>query len=149
MQAVVDHTMKFKDVFIGSPGSVHDSKIYRTSPLGHNLEEKPTLIFQMQAVVDHTMKFKDVFIGYPGSVHDSRVFTTSPLGQNLEEIKYFLITNLIRAACVLHNISINKEFPVGVDKQVLENALPALQEINIDNEEEDDRDDKRNTVGGK
>ncbi|KAJ4429054.1 hypothetical protein ANN_26050 [Periplaneta americana] len=39
MQAVVDHIMKFKDVLLGYPGSVHDSRVYRTSPLGQNLEE--------------------------------------------------------------------------------------------------------------
>ncbi|KAJ8975441.1 hypothetical protein NQ317_014199 [Molorchus minor] len=40
MQAVCDHTQKILDVFIGYPGSVHDSRVFRNSPLKNNLEEK-------------------------------------------------------------------------------------------------------------
>ena len=40
MQAVCDHRRKIIDVFIGYPGSVHDSQVYRNSPLKNNLRER-------------------------------------------------------------------------------------------------------------
>ncbi|XP_044765286.1 putative nuclease HARBI1 isoform X2 [Coccinella septempunctata] len=40
VQAVCDNTKKIRDVFIGYPGSVHDARVFRTSPLGQNLSEK-------------------------------------------------------------------------------------------------------------
>jgi len=39
MQATVDHNMKFIDVFIGKPGSVHDAKVFKESPLYKSLQE--------------------------------------------------------------------------------------------------------------
>ncbi|KAL1492461.1 hypothetical protein ABEB36_010713 [Hypothenemus hampei] len=40
MQAVCDSKMRLIDVFIGFPGSVHDSRVFMNSPLGMNLAEK-------------------------------------------------------------------------------------------------------------
>ncbi|CAH1998083.1 unnamed protein product [Acanthoscelides obtectus] len=40
MQAVCDHTYKILDVFIGYPGLVHDSRVYRNSPLKNTLQAK-------------------------------------------------------------------------------------------------------------
>ncbi|CAI6353353.1 unnamed protein product [Macrosiphum euphorbiae] len=38
MQAVCDHRNKIKSIFIGFPGSVHDARVFRRSPLATNLE---------------------------------------------------------------------------------------------------------------
>lgn len=35
-----DRTKKFRDVFIGFPGSVHDARVFRNSPLYQTLSEK-------------------------------------------------------------------------------------------------------------
>ncbi|KAJ8937500.1 hypothetical protein NQ314_011814, partial [Rhamnusium bicolor] len=40
MQVVCNHTRKIRDIFVGYPGSVHDSRVYRNSPLSNHLEEK-------------------------------------------------------------------------------------------------------------
>ncbi|KAJ8909858.1 hypothetical protein NQ315_013895, partial [Exocentrus adspersus] len=40
MQAVCDHRRKILDVFIGYPGSVHDSRVFRNSPLQNSLDMK-------------------------------------------------------------------------------------------------------------
>lgn len=32
IQGTVDHRMKFLDVFIGYPGSVHDARVFKNSP---------------------------------------------------------------------------------------------------------------------
>lgn len=39
MQGTVDHKMKFLDVFIGYPGSVHDARVFKDSPLYESLQE--------------------------------------------------------------------------------------------------------------
>ena len=45
MQAVCDHRLKIIDVFIGYPVSVHDSSVFRNSPLSESLEEKCGLYY--------------------------------------------------------------------------------------------------------
>ncbi|XP_050314811.1 putative nuclease HARBI1 [Anthonomus grandis grandis] len=40
VQAVCNHQRKIIDCFIGYPGSVHDSRVYRNSPLKNTLEQK-------------------------------------------------------------------------------------------------------------
>lgn len=40
MQAVCDQKRKIRDIFIGCPGSVHDSRAFRMSPLSQTLPEK-------------------------------------------------------------------------------------------------------------
>jgi len=39
MQGVVDHKLKFLDVFIGYPGSVHDARVFRESHLYEHLQD--------------------------------------------------------------------------------------------------------------
>ncbi|CAH1989726.1 unnamed protein product [Acanthoscelides obtectus] len=37
MQVISDDNRKIRDVFIGYPGSVHDARLFRNSPLCQNL----------------------------------------------------------------------------------------------------------------
>ncbi|CAH1955253.1 unnamed protein product [Acanthoscelides obtectus] len=37
---VCDHKRKIRDIFVGYPGSIHDSRVFRTSPLFGTLQEK-------------------------------------------------------------------------------------------------------------
>ncbi|CAH1980097.1 unnamed protein product [Acanthoscelides obtectus] len=39
-QVVCDHKRKIRDIFVGYPGSVHDSRVFRTSPLFGTLRGK-------------------------------------------------------------------------------------------------------------
>lgn len=39
VQGVVDHKLKFLDVFVGYPGSVHDARVFRESGLYECLQE--------------------------------------------------------------------------------------------------------------
>ncbi|KAL1501014.1 hypothetical protein ABEB36_006419 [Hypothenemus hampei] len=39
-QMVCDHQKKIRDIFVGYPGSVHDSRVFRRSPLCETLPEK-------------------------------------------------------------------------------------------------------------
>lgn len=38
IQAVVDDSRSFTDIYVGWPGSVHDARVFRRSPLFENLE---------------------------------------------------------------------------------------------------------------
>lgn len=40
LQVVCDHNMQIRDVYVGYPGSVHDSRVFRISPLSQTLQEK-------------------------------------------------------------------------------------------------------------
>ena len=40
VQAICDHKLKFIDMFTGYPGSVHDSRVFKNSPIYFNLSEK-------------------------------------------------------------------------------------------------------------
>lgn len=39
IQGTVNHNMKFIDVYIGYPGSVHDARVFRNSTIRHDLHE--------------------------------------------------------------------------------------------------------------
>lgn len=40
MQVVCDKELKIRDIFVGYPGSVHDSRVFRNSPLYQSIAEK-------------------------------------------------------------------------------------------------------------
>ena len=44
LQAVIDSSGKFIDIFVGYPGSTHDSKIFRNSPINHMLTSSSLVI---------------------------------------------------------------------------------------------------------
>lgn len=41
LQGVCDSTMRFLDVFSAYPGSVHDSRVFKNSPLNAHLQNEP------------------------------------------------------------------------------------------------------------
>ncbi|KAK3932569.1 Protein ALP1-like, partial [Frankliniella fusca] len=41
---VVDHTLLFRDIYVGEPGSLHDSRVLRKSPWSSRLLEDETLL---------------------------------------------------------------------------------------------------------
>ncbi|XP_062510047.1 putative nuclease HARBI1 [Corticium candelabrum] len=49
LQAVCDNRMLFTDCFVGWPGSVHDSRVYRNSPLFQAAESRYSNIFPMDS----------------------------------------------------------------------------------------------------
>ena len=45
LQVICDSSMPFMDVFCGYPGSVHDSRMFRNSPISLDAEADPTQLF--------------------------------------------------------------------------------------------------------
>lgn len=39
MQVVCDHNRRIRDIFTGYPGSVHDARVFRNSPVGIKLQQ--------------------------------------------------------------------------------------------------------------
>ncbi|KAK4876905.1 hypothetical protein RN001_009411 [Aquatica leii] len=135
MQVVCDHNRKIRDVFIGYPGSVHDARVFRNSPLCANLEEMcdrgqltPQQInYNVQLsknryVIEHTFgilkqKFRQLY--------------------HIKLRDVVFIAHLIRAACVLHNVCINDEFEFDANYVVQNNILPPQIDVNDDAEVED------------
>ncbi|XP_030745914.1 putative nuclease HARBI1 [Sitophilus oryzae] len=133
MQVVCDHQRKIRDIFIGYPGSVHDSRVFRTSPLSTQLEEKcgrnryilgdggyPCTRYLLTPYRDRG-ELTAVQSNYNRKLASSRYIIEHCFGilkqkfRQLYHVKLRSIEDIchfIRACCVLHNLALNDEFPV-------------------------------------
>lgn len=141
MQAVCDCRRKIIDVFIGYPGSVHDSRVFRNSPLKNNLEEKcgrsyllgdsgypllPNLLTPYKDRGNLTRRQQNYNLKHSRNRYIIE-HCFGLLKQKFRQMyhvkmrKIRLICHFIRAACVLHNIALDDNFvvvnePVEVDE---------------------------------
>ncbi|KAK3911581.1 Putative nuclease [Frankliniella fusca] len=51
LQAVADPALQFRDIHVGEPGSLHDSRIFRRSPVSRKLLEDETLVDQDEHIL--------------------------------------------------------------------------------------------------
>lgn len=142
-----DHRMKIIDVFLGYPGSVHDSRVYRQSMLGRSLHEKCGRYFLLgdsgyPLDINLMTPFKN-----RGNLNRSQQRYNVALSSNRYVIEHCfvvlkqkfrqmyhvklrnirLICHFIRAACCLHNIALEDNFPIDD---------PVANHPDIDDEEE-------------
>lgn len=135
MQVVCDNNLKIRDVFIGYPGSVHDSRVFRNSPLCQTLPQKCGQYFLLgdsgyPLQANLLTPFKD-----RGQLTERQSHYNVLLARNRYVIEHCfgvlkqkfrqlfhiklrkmeLIVHLIRAACVLHNLALEDEFPIQPD----------------------------------
>lgn len=154
MQAVCDHDLMIRDIFIGYPGSVHDSRVFRNSPLCAELADRCHDFYLLgdsgyPCLRNLLTPFKDrgnltaIEANYNLKLSANRYVIEHCFGllkqkwRQLYHIKLKKINDIvhfIRACCVLHNLSITDDFPDDIQPN-LEN--PPLPPIN----EEDDVDD--------
>lgn len=164
MQVVCDHRRKILDLFIGYPGSVHDSRVFRNSPLGNNLENKCGRYFLLGDS------------GYPlqgnlltpykdrGNLTRRQINYNVKLARNRYRIEHCfgilkqkfrqlyhvklrniqLIAHFIRAACVLHNLGIDNEFLVDNEQNVYNDIVQDIQD-----QDENDSDDEAADLGAR
>lgn len=156
MQAVCDSRHKIIDVFIGFPGSVHDARVFRSSPLFNTLEEKcgenyilgdsayPCLRNLLTPYKD-TGALTNVQKQYNKKLSHCRVVIEHTFGilkQKFRQLYHLklrditVICHFIRACCVLHNMSIEDdtvdyEFEMAVDEQ----TLPQLEDDIVEEDE--------------
>ncbi|KAL1492459.1 hypothetical protein ABEB36_010711 [Hypothenemus hampei] len=143
MQAVCDHRKKIIDVFIGYPGSVHDSRIFSNSPLKASLQEKcgryfllgdsgypllPNLLTPYKDRGNLTRRQQN----YNVQLSKNRYIIEHCFGvlkQKFRQLYHLkirrtrLICHFIRAACVLHNMALDNYFVVDVEPVEIYNNI--------------------------
>lgn len=129
MQAVCDHRRRIRDVFIGYPGSVHDARVFRNSPLSTNLQRMCGRYFLLGDSAyplksNLLVPFKDRGQLTPRQLNFNLQLsknryviehTFGILKQKFRQLYHIKLRNMqyivhfIRAACVLHNVCIDDE----------------------------------------
>ncbi|XP_023311448.1 putative nuclease HARBI1 [Anoplophora glabripennis] len=160
MQAVCDHRKKIIDLFVGYPGSVHDSRVFRNPSFYRTMEEKCGNYFILAdsgyPLTTHVLTpFRD-----RGQLNDRQLNYNIKLCRNRYVIEHCcgmlkqkfrqlyhikirdirFIVHMIRASCVLHNIALDD----GIDWQEDIPALVPVYQVNEDEvgdniNDEDDR----------
>lgn len=148
MQITCDHKMKIMDLCVGYPGSVHDSRVFRNSNLYNNLLERCGRYciladsgYPLKANVLTPFKDRSNLTrrqqNYNVKLAKNRYVVEHCFGvlkQKFRQLYHLklrsipLIVHFIRAACVLHNISLEDNFEVEDDN---------LDEMNAENENEE------------
>ncbi|KAJ8914013.1 hypothetical protein NQ315_012036 [Exocentrus adspersus] len=78
----------------------------------------------LQAICDDKKRFIDIYCGEPGSLHDARVLKRSNV--------YKMIMEATVAACVLHNICLEKddyEMDIEMDEHNIQNVVEETHDI--------------------
>lgn len=156
-QLVCDHTLKIRDVFIGYPGSVHDARVFRTSPLCETLAEKcqdsyllgdsayPLSGYLLTPFTDKGLLTPQQ-INYNIKHSSNRIVIEHCNGilkqkwRQLYHLKMRKIRNIvhsIRACCVVHNLALS-EGNIEVDEQNEGHGEVADNPENMENEMEED-----------
>nr|CAI5848815.1 unnamed protein product [Callosobruchus analis] len=157
MQVVCDHTCKILDVFVGYPGSVHDSRVYRNSPLKQNLQQKCGRYFLLG---DSGYPLENNLLtpykdrgnltrrqrNYNIKLSKNRCVIEHCFGilkQKFRQLYHIKLRNVrtivhfLRAACVLHNIALEDNFVMP------DEAVPNQPQQNVEaNDDENDDDDE-------
>ncbi|XP_023311195.1 putative nuclease HARBI1 [Anoplophora glabripennis] len=163
-QVVCDHRRKIRDIFVGFPGSVHDSRVFRASPLSGSLPDKCGPFFIIgdsgyPCLPNLLTPFKDF-----GNLTRRQQHYNLTLSQNRYLVEHCIgilkqkfrqlyhvklrsipeITHFIRACCVVHNLCLDDDFPdEGADalNLTLQRNIEAVYEHERENEGNENRDD--------
>ncbi|XP_012542720.3 LOW QUALITY PROTEIN: putative nuclease HARBI1 [Monomorium pharaonis] len=126
IQGTVNHKMQFIDVFIGYPGSVHDARVFKNSPLRNNLRELCADNYILLGDSAYPC-LKELIVPYRDNGHLSRaqrifnqklsscrVIIENAFGclkQRFRQLYHFKLRDIVRmvrvihACCVLHNMT--------------------------------------------
>ncbi|XP_018400736.1 PREDICTED: putative nuclease HARBI1, partial [Cyphomyrmex costatus] len=125
IQATVNHKLKFLNVFIGYPGSVHDARVFKNSSLFNDLREicgdsyylgdsaYPCLLQVIVPYKDngHLTRKQRIFNQKLSSCRIIVENTFAILKQRYRQLYHFKLRNIprmvrvIHACCVLHNLA--------------------------------------------
>ncbi|KAL1491048.1 hypothetical protein ABEB36_011704 [Hypothenemus hampei] len=154
-QVVCDHKRRIRDIFVGYPGSVHDSRVLRTSPLHETLPEKCGDLYVLgdsgyPCLKNLLTPFKDNGhltrrqINYNYVHSRNRYIIEHCFGimkQKFRQLYHLkikdieLIVHFIRACAVLHNLSLDVTFVA--DEEIVPENIIVLNE-----DDYPDRDDR-------
>ncbi|XP_018360830.1 PREDICTED: putative nuclease HARBI1 [Trachymyrmex cornetzi] len=157
MQATVDHNMKFIDVFIGNPGSVHDARVFKESPLYKSLQEicsdgsyllgdraYPCLKNLIIPYRDtgHLTRAQKHFNQRLSSCHVKVENAIDWWKQRFRQLYHFKLQNIvhmvqiIHASCVLHNLANKDDLELLLESPSNDDYPDPEAVINIENDEE-------------
>lgn len=152
LQAVCDAKLRFTDIQTGWPGSVHDARVFRNSPLytlleNGNLPEEYHLLGDSAYTLQPYMlvPYRDNGHLLPWQAHFNHIHSTSRVVierafgllkskfrrlQKLEMIDVERIPLVISGACVMHNIilmkeNLNLDLEIQQDLEVIEHEVGA------------------------
>lgn len=150
---VCDHTGSFIDCFIGMPGRMHDSRVFRMSPLFHAINAERPLIPRNQHLIGdsaypllcnlmtpfrdngHLTRSQSMYNIKLSSIRSIIERSFGLLKTKFRRLKYLDISDfdlgmqMIAAACVLHNFIIKGD---GINVQD-EDYLDNIDEIQLNN----------------
>lgn len=155
--------MKFTDIFIGMPGRMHDARVFRNSPIFHQLFDAqripnnyhligdsayPLLLNLMTPYRDngHLTRKQTAYNRKLSSIRSVIERAFGLLKGKFRRLKYLDISNfdlgqkMIGAACMLHNFIINQN---EINEEMIENN----PEFNAINNDEGDLEEDRNVEG--
>lgn len=156
MQAVCDHRRKIIDLFVGYPGSVHDSRVFRNSPLKNSLGAKCGRYFilgdsgyPLQENLLTPYKDRGNLTrrqqNYNNKLCKNRYVIEHCFGivkQKFRQLYHLklrgvrFIVHFIRAACVLHNMALDDEIVIDNEEAAPEN-VPLDDNVDEDDDNED------------
>ncbi|KAL1489224.1 hypothetical protein ABEB36_014157 [Hypothenemus hampei] len=164
-QVVCDHKKRIVDIFVGYPGSVHDGRVFRNSPLSRILQEKcrdfylladsgypclPQMLTPFRDTGNLTRRQRN----FNYILSKNRYVIEHCFGllkQKLRQLYHIKlksipdIVHFIRSCAVLHNLAIDDEFIIHYE--ILPHPDDNPVEIEIENDEDDGNGSvKRNEV---
>ncbi|KAJ8978152.1 hypothetical protein NQ317_016855 [Molorchus minor] len=123
MQVVCDNRRKIRDIFIGYPGSVHDSRVFRTSPLSTQLAQNcgrnQYILGEWGPMHSDRGKLTRSQSNFNRCLATNRYVIEHCFGirkQKFRQLNHIKlkgiehICHFIRACCVLHNVALDDEF---------------------------------------
>lgn len=156
LQVICNARMEFIDIYFGWPGSTHDARVWKNSPIYYKLKNQALLPEDFHLLGDSAYPL-DVFIMIPyrdnghltarqkkfnKTLSSSRVQVENAIGMlkqvfrrlkyldaDVENLKYYVV-----AACILHNLRIKN----GMNLDIEENEN---DENNVEGEERGERED--------
>lgn len=125
--------MLIRDIFVGYPGSVHDSRVFRNSPLCNTLQQKCGNFFLLgdsgYPLLNNLLTpFRDrgqltrAQNNYNVALATNRYIIEHCFGLLKQKFRQLFhiklrsiqdIVHLIRACCVLHNLAVKDDVPVN------------------------------------
>jgi len=148
LQAVVDAQMRFTNVYCGEPGSLHDARVLRRSPLYNAANENEETLFPQNTFIIGDSAYPSISWLVPPfrdnghltaqqtefnyMLSSTRMAVEKAFGLlkgRFRRIKFFteykhisFITDIVMAACILHNHCIN-ENDIDIDEYKENNCV--------------------------
>ncbi|XP_018359046.1 PREDICTED: putative nuclease HARBI1 [Trachymyrmex cornetzi] len=160
LQAVVDSDMRFTNVYCGEPGSLHDARVLRRSTLYEIANEDKEILFPNNTFVlgdsaypllswlvppfrdnGHLTPQQTEFNSLHSSTRMASEKAFGILKARFRRIKFFseyrnmeFITNIVIAACILHNLCIDENDNFQINEENYDHVImnENINDVRID-----------------